>query len=84
EDDANEFARTLIERETDRLGADTSSLATGSGTAIVTDEETVHIIVNGTQVTYVSAPDDQTLQTLVAGATAPDGTPVASPVATKD
>ncbi|MGN6484321.1 MAG: hypothetical protein ACTHMX_07955 [Thermomicrobiales bacterium] len=84
EDDANEFARTLIERETDRLGADTSSLTTGSGTAIVTDEETVHIIVNGTQVTYVSAPDDQTLQNLVAGATAPDGTPVASPVAIRD
>lgn len=84
EDDANEFARTLIEREADRLGAETSSLPSGTGTALVTDAETVHIIVNGTQVTYVSAPDAQTLETLVAAATAPDGSPVASPVAIRN
>ncbi|MGC4106135.1 MAG: hypothetical protein QM753_07235 [Thermomicrobiales bacterium] len=84
EDDANEFARTLIERETDRLGAETSPLGSGTGTAIVTDEETVHILVDGTHVTYVSAPDEKTLETLIEGATEDSGTPLSTPVAIKD
>ncbi|MGC4192532.1 MAG: Hvo_1808 family surface protein [Thermomicrobiales bacterium] len=84
EDDANEFAHTLIEREADRLGASTTSLESGTGTAIVKDDETVHVVVDGMHVTYVSAPDEQTLNTVVAGATSPEGTPVATPVAIKD
>jgi len=83
-DDANEFARTLIERETDRLGADTSPLESGTGTAINGDGEVVHILVDGTSVVYVSAPDEQTLATVIAGATAPEGTPASTPVAVGD
>lgn len=84
EDEANQFARTMIERETDRLGVDTSSLDSATGAAVVTESETVHILVDGKRVTYASAPDEQILDTLIAGATNPDGTPVATPVAIKD
>lgn len=55
EDDAAEFAESLSVRETGRLDASAESDA--NATMIVADDMTVRIVVDGTSVSYIAAPD---------------------------
>jgi hypothetical protein len=64
-EDAEEFATALASREATRLDADANEedgVYTVSGT-----EVEVHIEVEGTSVTYALAPDQETLETILAG-----------------
>lgn len=83
EDDADEFARVMAERESDRLGGDAETLDDGAGYSFVTDSEVVQILIDGKNVTYVSAPDTATLATVLRVSTSPGATPEgpATPVA---
>ncbi len=85
EDDADEFARVMAERETDRLGVEATTLDDGAGYEFTTDGEVVQLLVDGKNVTYLSAPDVGTFETVMSAATspAPEATPEgpATPVA---
>ncbi len=59
EDDAAEFAAALAARESGRLGA--SAETDGTVTTIGADDTVIRISVDGTSVTYVSAPDEKML-----------------------
>lgn len=59
EDDATEFAAALAARESGRLGA--SAETDGTVTTIGADDTVIRISVDGTSVTYVSAPDEKML-----------------------
>jgi hypothetical protein len=62
EDDAEEFARALTLRESQRLGSDVDE--TGETMSIEGDEEVVQIVREGSTVTYIQAPDGATLGTI--------------------
>lgn len=86
ENDAQEFAKAMADREADRLRVDASELDGGVGYAFATDGEVVQILVDGEDVTYLSAPDATTLATVQRSALDPDATPAvpagpATPVA---
>lgn len=59
EDDALEFAESLVVRESGRIGA--SAESEGPTTLISSDDVTVRVVVDGTSVSYVSAPDQELL-----------------------
>ena len=61
EKDAAEFAETLGVRESGRL--DAPAEATDDTTLIVSDDAVVRIVIEGTSVSYVSAPDRLILET---------------------
>ncbi len=65
EDDADEFATALGNRESIRLDAEASS--EGETYLIESDDAIVQIVVDGSAVTYVSAPDQETLDLILAG-----------------
>lgn len=64
EDDAQEFANTLAEREADRLEA--SADENGTITVVESDQGVVQIQVNGDTVSYIFAPDREILDTVAA------------------
>lgn len=64
EDDADEFATALGNRESVRLDADAT--AKGDSYVIEADDAVVQIIVDGTAVTYAYAPDQETLHLILA------------------
>ena len=62
EDDAEEFAGTLIDREESRF--DESSSESGATTTIESEQGIVQVEVSGDSVTYIFAPDQQLLDTV--------------------
>ena len=63
EEDAAEFATALAVREGFRLDADPE--AEGDSVLILADEAVVQIVLDGTAVTYVQAPDGKTLEAVL-------------------
>jgi hypothetical protein len=59
EDDATEFAESLIVRESGRI--DASAESEGTTTIISSGDVVVRVVVDGTSVSYVSAPDQAVL-----------------------
>ncbi len=64
EDDADEFATALGNRESVRLDADATS--EGDAYVIESEDALVHIAVDETAVTYIYAPDQETLDVILA------------------
>lgn len=62
-DDAEAFADVLLERESDRLGA--SADKTGATSLIESDQGIVRVQVSGDSVSYIFAPDEKVLDTVV-------------------
>jgi hypothetical protein len=65
DDDAEQFANVLAVRETKRFDADGDS--EGDTVTIESDEAVVHIIRDGDTVTYVQAPDQAAVTTVLDG-----------------
>ncbi|MBA3275058.1 MAG: hypothetical protein H0T72_04630, partial [Chloroflexia bacterium] len=63
-DDAAEFGMALAARESTRLDADAED--DGNTFSIVADDVLVEIAVDGTSVTYIQAPDEATLDVVLA------------------
>lgn len=63
-EDAEEFANALIERESSRLDAPAEE--NGTTTIIASDQGFVQIEVNGEAVSYIFAPDQETIDTIAA------------------
>ncbi len=61
EEDATEFAESLAVRESDRLGVSPETDDTTTTTTIASDGALARIIVEGTSVSYVFAPDQPVL-----------------------
>lgn len=76
--DADEFARAWALYEAERWGVDPQYLS-DNVMQFESEEAVTRIILEGDQVTYLMAPDIETLEVIAASETA---TPVASPVAT--
>lgn len=64
DDDAAEFAETLVERETGRLNA--SADENGSVTVIESDQGVVEVRVDGDSVSYIFAPSQEVLDAVAA------------------
>jgi hypothetical protein len=62
-DDAEEFAKALAIRESDRLDADAET--DGGTIAVETEDVVVQIVRDGESVTYIQAPDQATVDTVV-------------------
>jgi hypothetical protein len=63
DDDAEDFVEKLIQRESDRLGEDADE---DNGTyTIATSDAVVKVHIDGTEVTYTQAPDEESAQALL-------------------